>query len=525
MTDYVILRHAKLKSFGEIGGSLDHTYRLIDTPNADLNRADLNEHDYKKKTEVVAAIKNRIDQRVRERPGNVLCVEYLVTASPDWDGWGTSKEQEFFDLQKKRLIKQWGADNVISTHIHRDETTPHLIAYIVPFDEDKKTLNCKKWLGERKNLHDQQTEAAQVVQHLGLTRGIKYSKAKHIPKRQYYEITEQINEQIDEINDFTPKFSLDDLPKPDVSDRLDPRKYAKRVIESVLPDYKQSKIDAIKSLQRDKEVQELRNLVKKAEPYLNAIDSIPEHRINDMNDKINEISIIINKHEKEKENKLIEEINNKIKESENHSCILFEFNNYYENELKNKNQLEKTLSKDRLKTEKWLEKNDLTEKNISSGWDKNGDQIYIDIPSYYINSWDYNNKLQMINNNFKNKINKKYEEDYISYSQYHLKDNEEYNNKKTNNILNKIDSDVMPIVAEYQLEQQQLKQQKEQDDAMNTHRIAQNALREREIKKGMEEYQELKKAENRAYRANESTIKRSLDKNELSKDDDKDLSM
>ena len=41
----------------------------------------------------------------------------------------------------------------------------------------------------------------------------------------------------------------------------------------------------------------------------------------------------------------------------------------------------------------------------------------------------------------------------------------------------------------------------------------------------MEEYQELKKAENRAYRANESTIKRSLDKNELSKDDDKDLSM
>lgn len=107
MTDYVILRHAKLKSFGEIGGSLDHTYRLIDTPNADLNRADLNEHDYKKKTEVVAAIKNRIDQRVRERPGNVLCVEYLVTASPDWSGWGTDKETEFFNLQKERLIKKW----------------------------------------------------------------------------------------------------------------------------------------------------------------------------------------------------------------------------------------------------------------------------------------------------------------------------------------------------------------------------------------------------------------------------------
>ena len=99
MTDYVILRHTKLKSYGEIGGSLDHTYRLIDTPNSDSSRLNLNEHDFNKKTDVVQSIKNRIDQRIRERENNVLCVEYLVTASPDWSGWGDKdKETEFFNI-------------------------------------------------------------------------------------------------------------------------------------------------------------------------------------------------------------------------------------------------------------------------------------------------------------------------------------------------------------------------------------------------------------------------------------------
>ena len=61
MTGYVILRHTKLKSYGEIGGSLDHTYRLIDTPNSDSSRLNLNEHDFNKKTDVVQSIKNRVN--------------------------------------------------------------------------------------------------------------------------------------------------------------------------------------------------------------------------------------------------------------------------------------------------------------------------------------------------------------------------------------------------------------------------------------------------------------------------------
>ena len=130
----------------------------------------------------------------------------------------------------------------------------------------------------------------------------------------------------------------------------------------------------------------------------------------------------------------------------------------------------------------------------------------------------------MINKEFKEKINNEYENNNISNSLSYLKDNEEYNNKKTNNILNKIDFDVMPIVDEYQLDQKRLEQQREHERALNAHRIERNAIREREIKEGREGYQELKRAENRSYSANRDTIKHQPDK-KLSRDDDNDFSM
>ena len=320
MTDFVILRHTKLKSYGEIGGSLDHTYRLIDTPNADSSRLNLNEHDFNKKTDVVQSIKNRIDQRIKERQDNVLCVEYLVTASPDWSGWGDKdKETEFFNLQKERLIKKWGTENVISTHIHRDETTPHMIVYIVPFDEEKKILNCKKWLGERKLLQEEQTEAAEIVKHLGLSRGIKNSKAEHRTIKQHYEIVNQINE----VNEFTP--SLDNLPTIRTFESRE--SYAKRVIDAVLPDYKKAKIEAIQNVAAKSEVAALREIAEKAEVYLNALDDVPEQYVDLFNNKIKETASLIKSKNERDIQKEVEKYNAKIKEIDD---LKLDFENFYD---------------------------------------------------------------------------------------------------------------------------------------------------------------------------------------------------
>ena len=183
---FAILRIQKLKSFADVGGSLSHNYRNRETLNADSDRTHLNDHDLDTNEKCMTAIRDRIPEK--RRKDAVLCIEHLITASPDWDGWGTSKETEFFDQSKKWLENKYGKKNVVSTTIHRDETTPHLVAYVVPVDEDSGRLNAKKFIGgSRHTLSQMQTDFAIEVKDLGLDRGVQGSKAKHTSIQEYYE--------------------------------------------------------------------------------------------------------------------------------------------------------------------------------------------------------------------------------------------------------------------------------------------------------------------------------------------------
>lgn len=193
---FAILRLQKLKTIGNIGGSLSHNYRTRNTPNADPLRTADNEHSLQTAESVKTAIENRLPEK--RRKDAVLCIEHLITASPDWEGWGTTAETAFFEKSKKWLIDKYGAQNVIATTIHRDETTPHLVAYIVPLDPDSGRLNAKKYIGGTRHVLSQmQTDFAATVADLGLTRGLEGSKAEHTTIKKYYS---ELNEkaQIDE---------------------------------------------------------------------------------------------------------------------------------------------------------------------------------------------------------------------------------------------------------------------------------------------------------------------------------------
>lgn len=168
---------------GEIGGSLSHNYRDRPTPNANPQQTPQNEHSLKNAESVMTAIKDKLPEK--RRKDAVLCVEYLITASPDWVGWHKSDEQKYFDDAKRWLEDRHGKDNVIATTIHRDESTPHMIAYVVPLVDGK--LNAKKFLGGRQKLSDMQTDFAKSVgEPLGLVRGLEGSKAEHQTIKQYY---------------------------------------------------------------------------------------------------------------------------------------------------------------------------------------------------------------------------------------------------------------------------------------------------------------------------------------------------
>lgn len=180
---FAILRIAKLKTFGNLGASLEHTYRARETPNADPARAIVNEHSHGDPGAVLAALKARLPEK--RRKDAVLAIEYFVGASPEWFSDGKDGA-EYFKAAVAWLEARHGAENVVGWSIHRDESTPHLVAFVVPLD-DRGKLNAKGLVGSRAQLSNMQTDFAKNVGAAhGLERGIEGSKAKHTRVKVFY---------------------------------------------------------------------------------------------------------------------------------------------------------------------------------------------------------------------------------------------------------------------------------------------------------------------------------------------------
>jgi hypothetical protein len=192
---YAILRTQKLKHLASVRRSLTHSFRAQDTPNADPSRTPDNTHiGASGVADGMAKIEAKLPEK--RRKDAVLAIEYLVTASPEAMAGRSRADQDAYLQDALAWLKaRHGAENVVYAGIHRDETTPHLYAYVVPLDEKGK-LNAKKWLGGAKALGQMQTDFAnQVGAKHGLERGIENSKAKHQAIRDWYS---QVNQEVQE---------------------------------------------------------------------------------------------------------------------------------------------------------------------------------------------------------------------------------------------------------------------------------------------------------------------------------------
>lgn len=183
--NYCILRTEKLKSFGSIAGSAKHTFREIPTPNADPARTPLNmTWGAGSAAAVCAAIKTQLPAKRREDA--VLCIEYLITASPEWFTTTPMKQQsDYFGAAARWLKARHGEASVVCLNMQSDETSPHLVAYVVPLTKDGR-LSAKDFLGGRKVLSEMQTDFAEKIgKPVGLQRGVEGSKATHTTAKQY----------------------------------------------------------------------------------------------------------------------------------------------------------------------------------------------------------------------------------------------------------------------------------------------------------------------------------------------------
>lgn len=100
------------------------------------------------------------------------------------------RQADFFDQAHKWLADKYGADRIITATVHRDETSPHLSAFVVPLTADGR-LSAKDFIGNRSKMTADQTSFAKAVQHLGLERGIERSRATHTSIKQHYAAIER----------------------------------------------------------------------------------------------------------------------------------------------------------------------------------------------------------------------------------------------------------------------------------------------------------------------------------------------
>jgi len=207
--NYCILRAAKLRTFGSIAGSAKHTFREIDTPNADPSRTHLNvTFGAKSSKAICAAIKSRLPEK--RRKDAVLCIEYLVTASPEWFKTATVKQQnDYFRAATKWMQDRHGKENIVCLNVQNDETSPHMVVYVVPKTKDGR-LSAKDFLGGRAKLSQMQTDFYKAVgEPVGLQRGVEGSKAKHTTAKQYSAILKK-----------NPTLQPPVKPAPSIMDRV-----------------------------------------------------------------------------------------------------------------------------------------------------------------------------------------------------------------------------------------------------------------------------------------------------------------
>jgi hypothetical protein len=189
---YAIMRTKKIKSFAGISSLEGHNTRKYETPNADTSKT---------KNNIVLFDSNDFVLDTRSRIGNrtirknaVYGIELLLTASPEFfrknaDDHGMyekNKVLEFNNAVSKFLKNEFGEKNIISAICHLDEATPHVQTLIVPINPNTDRLDAQHWLDGRKKMQGLQDRFWESVGHLGLDRGVRGSKADHIPIKQWY---------------------------------------------------------------------------------------------------------------------------------------------------------------------------------------------------------------------------------------------------------------------------------------------------------------------------------------------------
>ena len=198
---YAILRVERIKDWNSVHKQIDHAERTGSKlpENADPRRQEYNRRFFPEAPGYENA-KLRWQDKVGSqhiRSNAVLGIEVFMGFS-DCVSMSENQLNEWVIDSRAWVARTFGADNLIAGALNRDEKTPHLHLFVVPIDE-RKRLNCRRFLGPRKSLSVLQTTYAKAMAKHGLVRGEEGSKRKHIPKKTLYEWRNQVERQVNDV--------------------------------------------------------------------------------------------------------------------------------------------------------------------------------------------------------------------------------------------------------------------------------------------------------------------------------------
>lgn len=130
---------------------------------------------------------------------NVMC-SWVVTAP---QGFPKDREKEFFEKTYKFLESRYGAKNVVSAHVHMDETRPHIHFSFVPVVYDAKKDIEKVSAKQMVCKTDLQTFHQDLEKHLERHFGVEVGILN--------EATKEGNKSIDELKRGSAKQELDNI--------------------------------------------------------------------------------------------------------------------------------------------------------------------------------------------------------------------------------------------------------------------------------------------------------------------------
>lgn len=190
MPGYCVLSIKKYHTTVQVHAQQEHNKREIPLPNVDKAKSVFNR-------ELVStnglsyneALRNRLyesecetGERAVRRRDNVIAIEIVTSfshdAQVDVDAWAEANVRWMKDT--------FGEENVISSTLHLDESTPHIHTEVVPLDE-KGHLNAKSFLGGKGAMMQLHSSYAEAMAPFGLRRGVKKSKSKKRDLEDFYD--------------------------------------------------------------------------------------------------------------------------------------------------------------------------------------------------------------------------------------------------------------------------------------------------------------------------------------------------